>query len=72
MADQGVGIPKTKLDQVFDKFMQVKNTHTKYKGGVGLGLFIAKRILELHGGKIRAAKNDDGGTTISMHLPLNQ
>ena len=70
VADQGVGIPKAKLDQIFDKFMQVNNTHTKYKGGVGLGLFIAKRIVELHGGKIRAHKNDDGGTTISIILPL--
>ncbi len=70
VADQGVGIPKAKLDQIFDKFMQVKNTHTKYKGGVGLGLFIAKRIVELHKGQIKAVKNIDGGTTISIHLPL--
>jgi PAS domain S-box-containing protein len=70
VADQGVGIPKAKLDQIFDKFMQVKNTQTKYKGGVGLGLFIAKRIVELHGGKIQASKNNDGGTTVNIQLPL--
>ncbi|MBN2307229.1 PAS domain S-box protein, partial [Candidatus Peregrinibacteria bacterium] len=70
VADQGVGIPKAKLEQIFDKFTQVKTTYTKYKGGVGLGLFIAKRIVELHGGKINASKNYDGGTTISVHLPL--
>lgn len=70
IADQGVGIPKSKLDQIFDKFVQVKNMQTKYKGGVGLGLFIAKCIVELHGGKIKASKNDDGGTTISIYLPL--
>ncbi len=70
IADQGVGIPKAKLEQIFDKFMQVKNTHTKYKGGVGLGLFIAKRIVELHDGKIQASKNSDGGTTVCIHLPL--
>ena len=70
VADQGVGIPKAKLEQIFDKFMQVKTTQTKYKGGVGLGLFIAKRIVELHGGRIIASKNGDGGTTISIHLPL--
>ncbi|MFH0837924.1 MAG: ATP-binding protein [Patescibacteria group bacterium] len=70
VADQGVGIPKAKLEQIFDKFMQVKTTQTKYKGGVGLGLFIAKRIAELHGGRIEASKNSDGGTSISFHLPL--
>lgn len=70
VADQGVGVPKAKLNQIFDKFMQVKNTQTKYKGGVGLGLFIAKRIVELHNGEIKAVKNDDGGTTISIHLPF--
>jgi len=72
VADQGVGIPKASLTQIFDKFMQVKNTHTKYKGGVGLGLFIAKQIVELHGGQIRAFKNEDGGTTVAVHLPINQ
>ena len=71
VSDQGVGIPKAKLEQIFDKFVQVKTTQTKYKGGVGLGLFIAKRIVELHDGKILASKNNDGGTTISVHLPLS-
>ncbi len=70
ISDQGVGIPKAKLEKIFDKFTQVKNTHTKYKGGVGLGLFIAKRIVELHDGWIRASKNSDGGTTVCVHLPL--
>lgn len=71
VADQGVGIPKTKLEEVFDKFTQVRNTQTRYKGGVGLGLFIAKRIVELHSGEIRADQNADGGVTITMQLPLN-
>lgn len=70
IADQGVGIPKAKLNQIFDKFVQVKNNQTKYKGGVGLGLFIAKCIVELHGGRITAEKNEDQGVTISIYLPL--
>lgn len=71
VADQGVGIPKTKLDHVFDKFIQVRNPQTRYKGGVGLGLFIAKRIVEMHGGKIKAEKNADKGATIKICLPIN-
>jgi len=70
VVDQGVGIPKAKLEQVFDKFMQVKNINTKYKGGVGLGLFITKRIVELHGGKILADQNEYGGTSVSIDLPI--
>ena len=70
VADQGVGIPKAKLNMVFDKFMQVKNINTKYKGGVGLGLFITKRIVQMHGGKIFADRNGYGGTSISIDLPL--
>ena len=70
VADQGVGIPKAKLNAVFDKFMQVKNINTKYKGGVGLGLFITKRIVQMHGGKIFADRNEHGGTSISIDLPL--
>lgn len=69
IADQGVGIPKAKLGQIFEKFVQVKNNQTKYKGGVGLGLFIAKCIVELHAGKIKATKNGDCGITISIYLP---
>lgn len=71
VADQGVGIPKARLNEVFDKFMQVKNIQTKYRGGAGLGLFISKRIVELHGGTIEADRNSDGGTTVSIDLPLN-
>lgn len=71
VADQGVGIPKSKLDQVFEKFIQVRNPQTRYKGGVGLGLFIAKCIVEMHGGKIQAGRNADKGATISISLPKN-
>lgn len=70
LSDQGVGIPKAKIGQIFDKFVQVKNNQTKYKGGVGLGLFIAKCIVELHGGSIKAIKNNDCGITISINLPI--
>ncbi len=71
VSDQGMGIPKTKLNQIFDKFMQVKNKKVKYKGGVGLGLFIARRIVELHGGKMYASKNLVKGITIFIYLPVH-
>ncbi|MBU0727709.1 PAS domain-containing sensor histidine kinase, partial [Patescibacteria group bacterium] len=72
IADQGVGIPKAKIDEIFDKFIQVKNIDTRYKGGAGLGLFISKRIIELHGGIIEATSQKSKGAVFTIQLPLKQ
>ena len=68
--DQGVGIPKNQVNKIFDKFIQLKNVQSRYKGGAGLGLFIAKRIIELHGGIIKAESEKNKGTTFIIQLPL--
>jgi GAF domain-containing protein len=52
VADTGVGIPADKLRKVFDRFYQVDGSATRRFGGAGLGLAIARRIVESHGGKI--------------------
>jgi len=70
VTDRGVGIPKANLDQIFNKFIQVKNNSKHYSGGAGLGLYIAKKIVELHGGKIEARCENGRGTTIQFTLPL--
>ncbi|MBU1682580.1 HAMP domain-containing histidine kinase, partial [Patescibacteria group bacterium] len=71
IVDQGVGIPKAKIEQIFDKFIQVKDVDTRYKGGAGLGLFIAKRIIELHCGTIDAESRKRHGTKFTLKLPLS-
>ena len=68
--DHGIGIPKTKIDDVFDKFIQVKNINTRYKGGAGLGLYIAKHLIELHNGSISVQSQNGKGTTFTIKLPL--
>jgi|GEM_PF-2346499 len=71
VSDEGIGIPKAQIFEVFDKFKQAKNSQSAYKGGAGLGLFIVKKIMELHGGMIWAESQLKKGTTFRLQLPLN-
>jgi two-component system sensor histidine kinase KdpD len=64
--DQGPGLPEAALDQVFNKFIRL-NTGT---GGIGLGLSIARGIVEAHNGRIWAENHPDGGAFFSIALPL--
>ncbi|MDR4489451.1 MAG: HAMP domain-containing sensor histidine kinase [Candidatus Nitrosocosmicus sp.] len=63
--DTGSGIDSSIVNHLFSKFV------TKSKGGTGLGLYISKKIIEAHGGKLWAKNNEDGvGSTFSFSLPL--
>jgi two-component system sensor histidine kinase KdpD len=68
VTDHGVGIPEQDLPHVFDKFYRIKRPNNV--AGTGLGLSISKGIVEVHGGSIEAEKGSDGGTVISIKLPL--
>ena len=65
---RGDTIPRQKLDLVFEKFYRLDEARSHRTGGAGLGLAIAKEIVELHGGAI-TAKSDDGETTFTVVLP---
>jgi PAS domain S-box-containing protein len=68
--DSGVGISSDFLPYVFDRFRQADSRSTRKHGGLGLGLAIARHLLEQHGGEIRAHSDGSGcGTTIVMRLP---
>ncbi|HID65262.1 MAG TPA: GAF domain-containing protein [Anaerolineae bacterium] len=67
--DTGVGIPQVELPRIFDKFYQVEEHMTRWVGGLGLGLSIAKRAVELHGGEIWAESVLGQGSTFSFTLP---
>ena len=69
VSDQGIGIPESELNTVFDKFVQSSKTKTG-AGGTGLGLAITKEIIERHGGEIRAKNNADGGASFIFKLPV--
>jgi len=69
--DTGVGIEPEFLPYVFDRFRQEDSSLTREFGGLGLGLAIARHIIESHGGKIEAASEGKGkGTTFTFTLPL--
>ncbi|MGP1382191.1 MAG: ATP-binding protein [Thainema sp.] len=71
VSDTGKGIAAEFLPYVFDRFQQGDSTTTKSFGGLGLGLAIAKQIVDLHGGTIEAASPGDGqGSTFTVQLPL--
>lgn len=68
IADRGPGIPPAELDKIFEAFVQSSKTKDG-SGGTGLGLAICRKILEAHGGEIRAENNPDGGSTFHIYLP---
>ena len=56
MSDNGVGIPPELLPKVFDLFVQGERTLDRSQGGLGIGLSIVKRLVEMHGGSVRIAE----------------
>jgi excisionase family DNA binding protein len=66
--DHGLGVPPEKRAQLFERFYQAHATEAR--SGLGLGLYISRQIVELHGGEIRAEFPSDGGTRFRVRLPL--
>ncbi len=71
VADTGIGIPAREVNRIFDRFYQVEPHLTRTHGGLGLGLAIAKGMIELHGGKIWVESVEGLGSRFSFSVPLN-
>ena len=70
VVDPGVGIPADMLDHVFEMFAQVNRTLDRAQGGLGIGLALAKRLVEMHGGTVAATSaGTDQGSTFTVRLP---
>ena len=68
--DTGPGIAEADQAKIFEEFQQLESTHTKAKGGAGLGLAISKRIIEMHGGRIWVESQPGQGSTFTFTLPV--
>ncbi|GAB2537275.1 cell wall metabolism sensor histidine kinase WalK [Gracilibacillus alcaliphilus] len=70
ISDQGLGIPREKVDKIFDRFYRADKARSRELGGTGLGLAISKEIIDAHHGKIWATSQEGKGTTVYFTLPL--
>jgi signal transduction histidine kinase len=68
--DQGIGIPTVELSRIFEVFTQLGAARARYRGGLGIGLSLVKRFVELHGGSVVAYSRGPGcGSEFVMRLP---
>ena len=68
--DHGRGLPHADLDRVFDKFYRSDGSDAQTAYGYGLGLYVCRRLIETHGGRIWAENAADGGAIFSFTLPV--
>ena len=69
--DNGMGIPDSEKRRVFTKFYRVGSEDTRTTKGTGLGLFIVRQLIELHGGQLELSDNPEGGTIFQIYLPIS-
>jgi signal transduction histidine kinase len=72
VSDTGIGIKEEDLKKLFKAFEQLNSEITKNYGGTGLGLAISKKLVELHGGRIKAESKYGEGSTFTVFLPITQ
>jgi signal transduction histidine kinase len=68
--DTGIGIPEEKLERIFNRFYQLEPALVREHGGLGIGLSIAKDLVEMQNGRIWAESVEDQGSTFTIALPL--
>ena len=69
--DSGIGIPKDKIEKIFDRFYQVDDSSRRAYGGSGIGLSLVRELVDLHKWKIFADSEVGKGTAFTLEIPLN-
>jgi signal transduction histidine kinase len=70
VSDRGPGVPEEKRDRIFEAFTQVDSSTTRTHEGMGIGLYLTRRIMQAHGGSIDLTPRDGGGSTFMLRFPL--
>lgn len=68
--DTGIGVPATEQDEIFTRFFRASNAASRYPEGVGIGLYIARSIIQLHGGEINFDSTEGKGSVFWFELPI--
>lgn len=71
VSDQGIGIPKDAQPHLFERFYRAENADERNISGMGVGLYVVKEIVELHGGSIEVESSVDGGSLFRISLPAS-
>lgn len=68
--DEGIGIPERSLPQLFSRFYRAENVQAQHISGMGVGLYVVKEIVDLHGGRVEVESQEGIGSTFTLYLPL--
>ncbi len=71
IADDGIGIPAAEMDRIFTRFGRASNARERRFAGSGVGLYIARKIAEVHGGRLTVTSVEGEGSTFTMTLPFD-
>ena len=72
VTDQGIGIPASDIDRIFERFYRVDPARHRSTGGTGLGLSIVKHVAATHGGEVRVWSVEGQGSTFTLTLPRKE
>jgi signal transduction histidine kinase len=70
VSDQGIGIPAAAVPQLFRRFYRAPNADSQHINGMGIGLYVVKEIVQLHGGTVDVTSQEGQGSTFTICLPL--
>ena len=70
VTDQGIGVPQSALPRLFTRFYRASNVNPQHISGMGVGLYVVKEIVTLHGGEVGVESQEGAGSTFTIYLPL--
>jgi len=70
IADTGIGIPRSEIPRLGERFYRVDKTRSREGGGIGLGLSIVKHFMKAHQGRVEIESSPGKGTTVSLYFPI--